>query len=129
MTKTQLKPIVLATRPLADKTPFVNRARTYFNTPLGKGGKLFLQEEDGIGNGALQRPSSTRKHVRAPRSATKSFETPMNQGKHWDVSDEDIVVPVSQPQEILEDEDFDEIEYMPPNTLGVSHVSVRFLKT
>ncbi|EDR11639.1 uncharacterized protein LACBIDRAFT_314063 [Laccaria bicolor S238N-H82] len=124
VTKTQLKPTVLATRPLADKTPFVNRARTYFNTPLGKGGKLFPQEEDGIGNGtpdSLQRPSSTRKHVRAPRSATKSFETPMNQGKHWDVSDGDIVVPVSQPQEILEDEDFDEIEYMPPNTLDLPY--------
>lgn len=68
---------------------------------------------------ATLRPSSTRKHIRAPRSASKSFETPVNQGNHWDISDGSIVLPETQVQESTEEtDDVDEIEYMAPNNLG-----------
>ena len=45
----------------------------------------------------------------------------MNQGRHWEISDNDIDIsspqPVLQETKIVED-DYDEIEYCAPNTLG-----------
>ena len=126
-------------RLLADKTPLPNRiGTTLFQTPFPqkkdlKSSKLAFVESDVLNqaksmrNGgktpdSAQRPSSARKHVKHPRSATQNFETPMNQGNHWDVSDGDIVLPADmQPalQDTIADvDDFDEIEFMAPNTLG-----------
>jgi hypothetical protein len=69
--------------------------------------------------GALLRPSSTRKHIRVPRSASKSFETPQSQGLHWDVSDISIEGPeIAVVNESIEEEDCDDIEYMPPSAVG-----------
>lgn len=116
-----------ATRPLVDKTPFPNRTGgQQFQTPLPQGSKFaglsFLEpgtllQFDKTPD-ALLRPSSTRKHVRPPRSASKSFETPVNNGNHWDVSDLSIVMPEAQAPEAIVEDDYDEIEYMPPNNLG-----------
>jgi hypothetical protein len=127
----QLKPTIVTTRPtarpLGDKTPFPNRTGgQQFQTPLPQGSKLaglsFLEpgallQFDKTPD-ALLRPSSTRKNVRAPRSASKNFETPDNQGNHWDVSDVSIVMPEAQVQETIIEDDYDEIEYMAPNTLS-----------
>lgn len=73
------------------------------------------------GSGTPLRPSATRKNLRVPRSASKSFETPANGGNHWDVSDISIVVAQDSLVNMsLEEEDFDEIEYMPPKIGGSS---------
>ncbi|KAK0475623.1 hypothetical protein EDD18DRAFT_1089808 [Armillaria luteobubalina] len=105
-------------RPLVDKTPFPNRTGVQFQTPY----TFNFASPDSV-----LRPSSLRRHVRVPRSATKSFETPVNTGNPWhcDVSigSPEIVVK----QLVLED-DLDEIEYMPPNTLG-SFASVPYCPT
>lgn len=55
-----------------------------------------------------------------PRSASKSFETPLNSGNHWDVSDVSIVLQDTEvvAQEAAIEHDYDDIEYMAPNTLG-----------
>ena len=138
------KPGATAARPLTDKTPFPNRiGATLFRTPFPqkqdfKSSKLVFADPDALnqtkstknGGGktpdSAQRPSSTRKHVKLPRSATQNnnFETPMNQGNHWDISDGDLVLPADM-QPALQDtiaiennDDFDEIEFMAPNTLG-----------
>ena len=128
---TQGKPTIITTRPvvrpLGDKTPFPNRTgNQHFQTPLPQPSKfpaLSLVEPDTLLRfertpESLLRPSSLRKHVRAPRSASRSFETPPNQGNHWDISEGSIVIPESEVQEITALDDHDEIEYMPPNTLG-----------
>jgi hypothetical protein len=128
------------TRLLADKTPLPNRiGAILFQTPLPqkqnlKTSKLVFVDSDALNQtkstnnaggktpDSVQRPSSTRKHVKHPRSATQNFETPMNRGNHWDISDGDIVLPEDmQPalqDTIIEKDDFDEIEFMAPNTLG-----------
>jgi hypothetical protein len=119
------KPLVtLPSRPLLDKTPFTNRAGAPLDTPLSRGPKISklplsasyttLQTP-----GTLLRPSSTRKHIRVPRSASKSFETPQSQGQHWDVSDVSIECPeTAVVNESIEEEDDGEIEYMPPSAIG-----------
>lgn len=128
-------------RLLADKTPLPNRiGATLFQTPLPqkqdlKSSKLVFADPDALnqtksmknGGGktpdSVQRPSSTRKHVKHPRSVAQNFETPMNRGNHWDISDGDLVLPADM-QPALQDtitenvDDFDEIEFMAPNTLG-----------
>lgn len=83
-----------------------------------------LQDDDELLDSleSTKRPSSLRKHLKLPRnSVQKSFETPMNQGRHWEISDNDIDIsspqPVLQETKIVED-DYDEIEYCAPNTLG-----------
>jgi len=128
------------TRLLADKTPLPNRiGAILFQTPLPqkqnvKPSKLVFVDPDAIkqtksmknGGGktpdSVQRPSSMRKHVKHPHSATQNFETPMNRGNHWDISDGDIVLPADmQPSlqdAITDNDDLDEIEYMAPNTLS-----------
>ncbi|KAJ6526946.1 hypothetical protein DFH09DRAFT_1187181 [Mycena vulgaris] len=125
------KPVRLETRPLVDKTPFPNRDAPHkFNTPLPgeqKIAKLVLLDTNRPNllhpndtPDSVARPSSTRKHVRVPRSASKNFETPLTNGNHWDVSELEIVVPAVEELEApvaVESDDYDEIEYMPPNTL------------
>jgi hypothetical protein len=129
------------TRLLADKTPLPNRiGAILFQTPLPQKqnvkSKLAFLDPDALnqtkssknGGGktpdSVQRPSSMRKHVKHPRNATQNFETPMNRNRvnHWDISDGDIVLPADMqpaPQDtITENEDPDEIEFMPPNTLS-----------
>lgn len=125
-------------RPLGDKTPLPNRfAHALFQTPLGGTTKLskLVPHRDGAGDGgtpdSAQRPSSMRKHPKHPRNSGK-FETPMNSGRHWDVSDGEIAVQeVLPPATIVEDEgDLDEVEYGHPNTLGALGLvssSVRWL--
>ncbi|KAJ6507443.1 hypothetical protein C8R47DRAFT_1315656 [Mycena vitilis] len=131
-------------RPLGDKTPFPNRPATAFTTPLpgdtnGKLARLVLnpalqpQTEPGTTPASVARPSSARTHARAPRmsgSASKStlfdnlnagppletlqFQTPATNGRPWDVSPlapSPIALPASLPEP---EDDFDEIEYMPP---------------
>ncbi|KAG2341076.1 hypothetical protein BDR05DRAFT_936817 [Suillus weaverae] len=96
-------------RPLGDKTPFPNRIANH-STPLQMTKPIF-----DVTPGALLRPSSARKHVRLPRSASKGFQTPLTGGDHWDVSDIDINPEVvAAPSQSIEEEDYDEIEYMPP---------------
>ena len=128
-------------RPLVDKTPLPNRIRaTLFQTPFAhkkdaKSSKLAFVDPDVLnltksmknGGGktpdSAQRPSSTRKHVKHPRNAIQNFQTPMNRGNHWDVSDGDLVLPADMQPALQDtitenDDDFDEIEFMAPNTLG-----------
>ena len=128
-------------RLLADKTPLPNRiGTTLFQTPFPhkkdlKSSKLAFVDPDVLnqtksmknGGGktpdSVQRPSSTRKHVKHPRSVTQNFETPMNRANHWDISDGDLVLPADMQPALHDtitenDDDFDEIEFMAPNTLG-----------
>jgi hypothetical protein len=111
-------------RPLLDKTPFTNRAGAPLVTPLARGPKiaklpLSISHTAIQTPGAFLRPSSTRKHIRVPRSASKSFETPQSQGQHWDVSDISIEgAEVAVVNESIEEEDCDDIEYMPPSAVG-----------
>jgi hypothetical protein len=47
----------------------------------------------------------------------------MNRGNHWDISDGDLVLPADMQTALQDtitenDDDFDEIEFMAPNTLG-----------
>lgn len=72
--------------------------------------------------GALLLPSAQRKNMRLPRSASKKFTTPKQQGMHWDVSDGDIDPDVSADQDAqdqVDEPDYDEIEYMPPKVPGM----------
>lgn len=99
------------TRPLGDKTPFPNRNT---NHPAVTGAKL---AKPALIDGSL-RPSSARKHDRLPRSTSKVFETPITDGKHWDVSDIEIEVDASVANKSIQEECHDEIEYMPPKVEG-----------
>ncbi len=133
------KPVILntrpAARPLGDKTPFPNRANkagAVQDIGMQKGElhqklpKLLDSLYPSLSNqeGALEfspRPSSTRKSARAPRSASRKFQTPLVNGNPWDVSEGSIELGDVQVQDVQEDaevDDLDEIEYMPPNTLG-----------
>ncbi|KAF9241780.1 hypothetical protein BU15DRAFT_73128 [Melanogaster broomeanus] len=98
-----------AVRPLGDKTPFPNRTANHATLHV-TGTKI---SKPALLEGSL-RPSSARKHVRLPRSASKSFETPVTGGHHWDVSDIDIEVDTAVANKSIEEEDYCEIEYMPP---------------
>ncbi|KAK0186444.1 hypothetical protein F5146DRAFT_985785 [Armillaria mellea] len=99
-------------RPLVDKTPFPNRIGVQFQTPY----TFNLASPDSV-----LRPSSLRRHVRVPRSATKSFETPINTGNPWNC-DVSIGSPEIMVQQLVLEDDLDEIEYMPPNTLDMPYV-------
>lgn len=152
--KDQKEILTTGARPLGDKTPMPNRlGNVLFQTPgpqKNKLSKLVLVDaapptqltdeprgDGGEGNtpDSVQRPSSMRKHIKHPRiSGTKNFQTPMNKGNHWDISEGDIVVPDAQTllqETIAEDEDdFDEVEYGPPNTLGacLSHLTATAIR-
>jgi hypothetical protein len=125
-------------RPLGDKTPLPNRlGNVVFETPLDKAkilkpsvlhGTLIqppTHSEDDESPESLQRPSSLRKHLRLPSnlSSKKNLETLMNKGSHWDISDENIIIQDSQAalRETVDGDkiDLDEIEYCPPNMLGI----------
>ena len=111
-------------RPLGDKTPFPNRQLS-LQTPAPQKGKFAKlgQLDPALAKtpGALLLPSARRKNLRLPRSASKKFTTPAQQGHHWDVSDGDLDADVSlgdeeQVEEL--DEEIPEIEYMPPPVPG-----------
>lgn len=70
-------------------------------------------------------PSTTRKKLRVPRSASKSFETPITRGDHWNVSDTSIELGGPNVADVPEEEvdDFSEPEYMPPTAVGKSDQS------
>lgn len=54
-----------------------------------------------------------------PRSASKSFQTPATSGNPWDVSDVSIVADSGEVAgEATVEEDYDEVEYMPPRPVG-----------
>ncbi|KAK7043098.1 branched-chain-amino-acid transaminase bat2 [Paramarasmius palmivorus] len=102
-------------RPFLDKTPFPNRIITLQEqTPFARD----LSETPD----SAQRPSSTRKHIRLPRHSQK-FETPLNTKPHWDISEDDfeLAVPMEVPPVVEEKEDYDEVEYMAPNTLDLPY--------
>ncbi|KAJ7213151.1 hypothetical protein GGX14DRAFT_620339, partial [Mycena pura] len=126
-------PTRLLSRPLGDKTPFPNRdALDKFITPLPGGEKLakLVLIDTNRPKGAtlphptntpdsVARPSSARKHIRAPRisAGNTNFVTPVNNGNHWDITELDIVVPSVEElpaPAAPESDDYDEIEYMPP---------------
>lgn len=98
-------------RPLGDKTPFPNRTA---NLLPANGVKI---AKPALLDGSL-RPSSARKHDRLPRSANKAFETPITNGKHWDVSDIEIEVDALVANQSIQEQSHDEIEYMPPKVEG-----------
>ncbi|KAF6749626.1 hypothetical protein DFP72DRAFT_913125 [Ephemerocybe angulata] len=121
-------------KPLGDKTPFPNRQIHNAENPNGNNGdfvkipKLVFAETTTQKGGAtpeMQRPSSSRRHSRGlMRSAGKnSFQTPANNGRHWDVGDIDIASPEVQVQDAIPEDDLDEIEFMPPNTLDIPYQS------
>jgi len=113
-------------RPLGDKTPLPNRLGTVvFETPLDKAKVLkpsvlhgtLIQpptDEDDEFPESVQRPSSLRKHLRLPSklSSKNNFEDLMNKGNDWDTQ--------ALRKKVDGDEiDLDEIEYCPPNMLGI----------
>ncbi|KAJ3890225.1 hypothetical protein GG344DRAFT_49980 [Lentinula edodes] len=124
-TDTQLKGGArIPARPFLDKTPFPNRIVNLSNANNIHAQTPYLHPASASGTpDSALRPSSTRKHIRVPRNSQK-FETPLNTRNHWDVdlnddSADDIAVGLPEPA-LPEEEDFDEIEYMAPNTLGTS---------
>ncbi|PFH53676.1 hypothetical protein AMATHDRAFT_54079 [Amanita thiersii Skay4041] len=133
------KPVIIlntrpAMRPLGDKTPFPNRVNiatqdTIQKETLQRLPKLLESFYPSINNQEgspelSRRPSSTRKNGRTPRGG-RGYQTPMNKGNPWDVSDGSIELGETQVQaqaeEDVEFSDTDEIEYMPPNTLDLPY--------
>ncbi|EJD02701.1 uncharacterized protein FOMMEDRAFT_28406 [Fomitiporia mediterranea MF3/22] len=109
-------------RPLGDKTPKPNRQSLSLFSPgprTGKTGKFELSSlQDEIETQSPnQPPSSSRKKLRQPR-VSKSFQTPVTKGDHWNVSDVSIEAGNSTLGEIDEGDanepDDSEPEYMPP---------------
>ncbi|VDC07572.1 unnamed protein product [Peniophora sp. CBMAI 1063] len=109
-----------ASRPLGDKTPFPNRA-AFAATPGPAGAKLAALLSQTPGH--LLRPSSMRQSTRRRSSGRPNvFETPMNAGDHWNVSDTEVEVDaVEEEPELAPTDDFDEIEYMPPTAIDVPY--------
>lgn len=121
-------------KPLLDKTPFHNRQNP-LSTPAPqtfKIAKLAYNDNNPeqlnapLPGSALLRPSSLRKSLRGRLSGDDkglkpmAFKTPVSQGRHWDVSDVSIEVPTEvELNELIVEEDFDEIEYMPPRQPGM----------
>ncbi len=131
------KPLVAVsvTRPLMDKTPFPNRVAggskpgNAGKTPGLKLSKLALlapepgQESTSPDAAPLLRPSSLRKSLRGRLS--QNFKTPLTKGNYWDVSPGDaegigggLAEQTQQQTESVPTEEDDEIEYMPPKTIG-----------
>ena len=114
--------------PLGDKTPFPNR-QLPMQTPAPQLAKLAKLLDPALAKtpGALLLPSAQRKNMRLPRSASKKFTTPKQQGNYWDVSDGDIDPDVSaDDQQQVQVDDYDEIEYMPPKVPGASREVRRY---
>ncbi|KAI5121558.1 hypothetical protein M0805_000739 [Coniferiporia weirii] len=120
------KTMALSTRLLVDKTPLPNRQNLSLFTPLPRNGKTAkfalpaLLDENESGT-PVQPPSSSRKKLRVPRSASKSFETPNTKGDHWNVSDVSIDLGGTSLDEVDEvdanEPDYSEPEYMPPKPI------------
>lgn len=116
-----MKPTLLVTKPLGDKTPFPNRQSQALKTPApqtAKLAKLSLYDESLAKTpGNLLLSSARRKSMRLPR---EKFKTPNTQGLHWDVSEGDIQLDVGEEVEdaTIEEPDYDDIEYMPPKAPG-----------
>ncbi|KAJ3789563.1 hypothetical protein GGU10DRAFT_343182 [Lentinula aff. detonsa] len=111
-------------RPFLDKTPFPNRIVDSSNINLQQIPFLHPASTSGTPDSAL-RPSSTRRHIRVPRNSQK-FQTPLNTKIHWNVNDDSadgisLVLPEPEKVAALPEDDFDEIEYMPPNTLDIPY--------
>ncbi|KAF7290308.1 hypothetical protein HMN09_01288800 [Mycena chlorophos] len=130
-------------RPLGDKTPFTNHPSTRFVTPLpAKGDEKIAKLNLALAENNQQqpitqlqapdsvlRPSSARRKSRTPRISAgalvpvgppASFVTPLNSGRHWEVSEGDLLgLPVAEETQTDESEaekdDFDELEYVPPS--------------
>jgi hypothetical protein len=110
----------LVTRPLGDKTPFANRQCRTLQDPTPGPVKTTKFELLTPGHALLS--SSVRKSVRGRYSSGPVFETPITNGNHWDVIEGDIAVlaaPEAQGEEVQQ-EDYDEIEYMAPTAIGAS---------
>ncbi len=100
-------------RPLEDKTPFHNRSKQEFQTPFA------LCFDDVQTPDSLLRPSSLRRHVRAPRMSLSPsvVKTPHNTIHPWEC-DVSVEAPEVAAAPVVPVDDHDEIEYMAPNTLG-----------
>ncbi|KAJ3772009.1 hypothetical protein FB446DRAFT_738063 [Lentinula raphanica] len=113
----------IPSRPFLDKTPFPNRTvnlQAQQQTP-------FLHPTSATSGtpDSAARPSSTRRHIRVPRNSQK-FETPLNTKIPWDVNDDSedgisLMMPEPVKVEAPPGDDFDEIEYMAPNTLDLPY--------
>ncbi|EIM83073.1 uncharacterized protein STEHIDRAFT_171174 [Stereum hirsutum FP-91666 SS1] len=125
----QSKLTTTISRPLGDKTPFHRndtKPRLDF-APLGPEKLDAVNFGDIVPGEALLRPSSTRKSIRGRRSSAggttldfTNLKTPFTKGNHWDVSDLDIPADVAEAEgevEAVEQEDYDEVEYMPPTAV------------
>jgi len=124
--------VVRPHRPLADKTPFVNHTQSVVDTPALDDKALELNHI--IPAMHDQQPTSDSGSRFSSIRATKSLvplQTPANQGNYWDASDGDIVIPeMEQVLEVEEEfDDLEEIEYMPPNTLGRTFLDFSICKT
>lgn len=122
-------------KPLLDKTPFHNRQNP-LSTPAPQTFKIAklayndnnpAQLDGPLPGSALLRPSSMRKSLRGRTSSDEkglkplAFKTPVSQGRHWDVSDVSIEVPNEAELDVsIAEDDFDEIEYMPPKQPGMT---------
>jgi hypothetical protein len=125
------KLILTEKKVLGDKTPFPNRKErdslaALLATPA------MLPAADTELPGLSPRPSAGRASIRRRASGSlgaaggglsfqgMQFETPRVNGNPWDVSDFDIAIPEADAiqEEVVEEDDFDEIEYCPPRPAG-----------
>jgi hypothetical protein len=103
---------------ITNKTPFHNaRFPVTPGTASPKPSKSFAIPSDVSAGPPAPRISSTRKKLRLPRSASKSFQTPDTKGNHWDVSDASVEASMIEEASITE-EDYDDVEYGPPTAIG-----------
>ncbi|KAF8513127.1 hypothetical protein BU17DRAFT_95621 [Hysterangium stoloniferum] len=101
---------------ITNRTPFIKQ-----NLPITPGQasskttKPFKIFDDSAA-ASVRRISSTRKKLRLPRSASKSFETPETAGNHWDVSDVSIEASIMEEISVAE-ADYGDVEYLPPTAI------------
>ncbi|KAM5536717.1 hypothetical protein V8D89_009644 [Ganoderma adspersum] len=139
------KPLVSisVTRPLMDKTPFPNRVAAAGFGGAGPAGKTpglklsklaLLVSEPQLSESLspdvapLLRPSSARKSLRG-RLSGSNFKTPLTKGNYWDVSPGDlegiggVAEDAKEETEVAvdEEEEDDEIEYMPPTAVELPY--------
>jgi hypothetical protein len=106
--------------PLHDKTPLPNRT-AHLATPGPKSTLSIALQKNVL-------PSSTRKNMRTPQSASKSaaaqtFKTPVTHGHYWDDVEDERLSFEHQSEEYVKSEATvqhevkDDIEYMPPTAI------------
>lgn len=129
--QTSLKPsrAVLQSRVLGDKTPLPNRQMFSNLSPLPrsaskKSSKTPLPSLLEVVKGSTPQPPSTgRKKSRTPSSIKRVYQTPITKGDHWNVSDVSIDLAGTSLEEVAEEvidaDDFSDVEYMPPTATGV----------